>query len=84
MRLSILSALATIGCSLVSAQLSGTVGPTTTTAEKQATQVCNILDYGGKASKTTDNGAAIESAWADCIDGGEGCSLPQNVKTLLT
>ncbi|KAF4624337.1 hypothetical protein G7Y89_g13834 [Cudoniella acicularis] len=53
------------------AQLSGTVGPTTTTAEKAATKVCNILDYGGVASTSTDNAAAIESAWAACVDGGE-------------
>lgn len=56
---------------LVSAQLSGTVGPTTTTAEKAATKVCNILDYGGVASATTDNSAAIESAWAACKSGGQ-------------
>ncbi|RDW66715.1 rhamnogalacturonase A [Coleophoma crateriformis] len=70
MRLSLLSLLA-VGCSLVSAQLSGTVGPTTTTAQKQATKVCNILSYGGVASKTTDNGPAIASAWAACKSGGE-------------
>lgn len=55
----------------VSAQLSGTVGPTTTTAQKAATKVCNILDYGGVASATTDNSAAIASAWTACVDGGE-------------
>ncbi|ROW17087.1 hypothetical protein VPNG_01022 [Cytospora leucostoma] len=55
----------------VSAQLSGTVGPTTTRAQKAATKVCNILDYGGTASATTDNSAAIASAWAACKSGGE-------------
>lgn len=55
----------------VSAQLSGTVGPTTTRAKKAATKVCNILDYGGTASATTDNSAAIASAWAACKTGGE-------------
>lgn len=61
--------------SLVAAQLSGTVGPTTSTASKAATKVCNILDYGGVASATTDNSAAIASAWAECKTGGEGiCS----------
>ncbi|KUJ19449.1 glycoside hydrolase family 28 protein [Mollisia scopiformis] len=56
---------------LANAQLSGTVGPLTTRAEKAATKVCNILDYGGVASATTDNSAAITSAWAACVDGGE-------------
>lgn len=55
----------------VSAQLSGRVGPTTTTAQKAATKVCNILNYGGVASATTDNSAAIESAWAACKSGGQ-------------
>jgi hypothetical protein len=39
--------------SLVTAQLSGTVGPTTTRAAKRATKVCNVLNYGGVASKTS-------------------------------
>ncbi|TVY36187.1 Rhamnogalacturonase A [Lachnellula occidentalis] len=57
--------------SLVTAQLSGTVGPTTTTASKAAVKVCNILDYGGVASTSTDNGPAILAAWTACVDGGE-------------
>lgn len=57
---------------LVSAQLSGTVGPTTSTASKAAKKICNILDYGGVASATTDNGAAILAAWNACIAGGQG------------
>ncbi|TVY84860.1 Rhamnogalacturonase A [Lachnellula suecica] len=69
MKLSIL--FAALLSSLVSAQLSGTVGPSTTTAHKAATKVCNILSYGGVASKTTDNGPAIASAWAACASGGE-------------
>lgn len=55
--------------SLVVAQLSGTVGPTTTRAAKQAT-ICNVLDYGGVASKTSDVGPAIASAFAACKSGG--------------
>ncbi|KAK3937868.1 pectin lyase fold/virulence factor [Diplogelasinospora grovesii] len=55
----------------VAAQLSGTVGPTTTRAAKAATKICNILSYGGVASATTDNSAAITSAWAACKSGGE-------------
>ncbi|RDW85497.1 glycoside hydrolase family 28 protein [Coleophoma crateriformis] len=55
--------------SLAVAQLSGTVGPSTTRASKQAT-VCNVLDYGGVASKTSDVGPAIASAFAACKSGG--------------
>jgi rhamnogalacturonan hydrolase len=58
--------------SLIAAQLSGTVGPLTSRAAKAATKTCNILSYGGVASATTDNSAAIASAWAACIDGGQG------------
>lgn len=57
---------------LVAGQLSGTVGPTTTTAQKAAVKICNILNYGGVASATTDNGPAILKAWTACINGGEG------------
>lgn len=73
--LSLLSAL--VLPSLVVAQLSGSVGPLTSTASKAATKVCNILSYGGVASATTDNSAAIESAWAACVSGGEGCGIPK-------
>ena len=57
--------------SLVAAQLSGTVGPTTTRASKR-TKVCNVLNYGGVASKTSDVGPAISSAFAACKSGGTG------------
>ncbi|KAI0129164.1 pectin lyase fold/virulence factor [Xylariales sp. AK1849] len=64
--------LATASCILPAvAQLSGSVGPTTSSAAKAAVKVCNILDYGGVASATTDNGAAIQSAWDDCKTGGQ-------------
>lgn len=73
MKFNVFSALgAILFSSLTSAQLSGDVGPSTTTASKAATKVCNILNYGGVASKTTDNGPAIASAWAACKSGGEG------------
>ncbi|KAI1493195.1 rhamnogalacturonase a precursor [Biscogniauxia mediterranea] len=52
-------------------QLSGTVGPTTSSAAKAAVKVCNIMDYGGTASATADNGAAITAAWNDCKAGGQ-------------
>ncbi len=61
--------------SLVTAQLSGSVGPLTTYTAKRAKKTCNILSYGGVASATTDNGPAIASAWAACASGGEGQSL---------
>lgn len=53
------------------AQLSGSVGPTTSRDSKSSTKVCNIMDYGGKNSATTDNSAAITAAWNDCASGGE-------------
>ncbi|KAH6680504.1 pectin lyase fold/virulence factor [Halenospora varia] len=72
MKFSTLSILAgALLSGFATAQLSGTVGPTTTTAHKAATKVCNILNYGGVASKTTDNGPAIASAWAACKSGGQ-------------
>lgn len=71
-RLFISGLLATISCIFpASAQLSGTVGPTTSTAAKAAVKVCNIMDYGGVADASTDNSAAISSAWTDCVAGGE-------------
>ncbi len=85
MKFNVLSALTAILFSyLVTAQLSGDVGPSTTRAAKAATKVCNILNYGGKASKTTDNGPAIASAWAACKSGGEGMSSPDVFRHLLT
>jgi rhamnogalacturonan hydrolase len=54
-----------------SAQLSGSVGPKTPRATKEATKTCNIMNYGGQASATSDNSAAIQSAWAACKSGGE-------------
>lgn len=58
----------------VAAQLSGTVGPTTSSAAKAAVKVCNILNYGGVASATVDNGAALQAAWDACKTGGQGSS----------
>ena len=55
---------------LASAYLSGSVGPTTSVSTKSNTKICNVLDYGAKADKSTDVGAAISSAWDDCKDGG--------------
>ena len=47
--------------SAVSAQLSGSVGPTTSLSEKQKT-ICNVLDYGGSVG-SSDIGPAISSAF---------------------
>ncbi|KAI9650728.1 hypothetical protein NHQ30_000752 [Ciborinia camelliae] len=70
MQFSTLSALAAIVLSTgISAQLSGTVGPLTS-RESKATKVCNVLDYGGVASKTSDIGPALVSAFAACKTGG--------------
>ncbi len=54
----------------VQAQLSGRVGPTTSRAAKAA-KVCNIMSYGGVASATKDNSAALTAAWNACKSGGE-------------
>lgn len=56
--------------SLAEAQLSGSVGPTTSTAAKRAKKQCSVLDYGGKADGSTDVGPAISSAWTACKAGG--------------
>ncbi|ESZ92426.1 rhamnogalacturonan hydrolase [Sclerotinia borealis F-4128] len=70
MQFSTLSALAAIVLPiLVSAQLTGTVGPLTS-RESKATKVCSVLDYGGVASKTSDIGPALASAFAACKTGG--------------
>ncbi|KAJ5300458.1 kinase-like domain-containing protein [Penicillium atrosanguineum] len=55
---------------LASAQLSGTVGPTTSYATKAASKICSVLDYGGVADNSTDIGPAITSAWAACKTNG--------------
>ncbi|TAQ90585.1 hypothetical protein B7494_g1119 [Chlorociboria aeruginascens] len=73
------------------AQLSGTVGPTTSTATKAAKKICSVLDYGAKADKSTDLGPPLASAFAACkkwwnsgdyamatwqtLDGGSGWAL---------
>lgn len=55
---------------LATAQLSGTVGPTTSYATKASNKVCNVLDHGAVADKETDIGPAITSAWSACKSGG--------------
>ncbi|KAJ5175594.1 Rhamnogalacturonase A [Penicillium canariense] len=55
---------------LAAAQLSGTVGPTTSYSTKASHKICNVLDYGGVADKSTDISTAISSAWNECKSGG--------------
>lgn len=59
-----------------SAQLSGTTGPTTTTAQKAAKKICSVLDYGAKADKSTDLGPSLAAAFAACKSGGIGTLNP--------
>jgi rhamnogalacturonan hydrolase len=69
MRISVLLLLSVAAGAI--AQLSGRVGPTTSREAKAVKKVCNILQYGGVASATTDNSAAITKAWSDCKSGGQ-------------
>lgn len=50
--------------SAASAQLSGSVGPTTSTASKQSL-ICNVLNYGGQVG-SSDIGPAIQKAFDVC------------------
>jgi rhamnogalacturonan hydrolase len=56
--------------SLVSAQLSGSVGPLTSVSAKKAAKMCDVTNYGAVADNSTDLGAPLTSAFNDCIDGG--------------
>lgn len=58
------------------AQLSGSVGPTTSTASKAAKKICNVLNYGAVADKSTDIGPPLLAAWTDCKSGGIGEQTP--------
>ncbi|KAG5930376.1 hypothetical protein E4U42_001621 [Claviceps africana] len=53
------------------AEVYGQNGATTSAASKRAIKVCNILEHGGVASRTVDNGPAIAAAWSACQAGGE-------------
>ncbi|PAV21490.1 rhamnogalacturonase [Pyrrhoderma noxium] len=55
------------------AQLTGHVGPTTTTKAKQA-KICNVLDYGGTKG-SSDIGPAIGSAFSECVKPNPGSTL---------
>ncbi len=64
--------------SFAAAQLSGSVGPTTTRAAKRAVKVCNVLNYGGVASQTSDIGPPLASAFVACKSGGTVYVPPGN------
>jgi rhamnogalacturonan hydrolase len=55
-----------------SSQLSGSVGPTTSTASKAAKHICNVLDYGAVADLSTDIGPPLLAAFEACSTGGIG------------
>lgn len=80
MKLSIVNLL--VLASAAAAQLTGHVGPTTSTAAKRSKKTCSVLDYGAKADKSTDLGAALTKAWAACASGGIGKS-PTLAHTML-
>jgi len=71
MKFHLFSAVTVLLPSLVTAQLSGAVGPKTTTAQKAAVKICNVLSYGGVASKISDIGPPLAKAWAACKTGGQ-------------
>lgn len=58
---------------VVFAQLSGTVGPTTSHAAKRVT-ICSVLSYGG-AVGSSDIGPAILSAFTNCVLKNSGSTL---------
>ncbi|KAH9207639.1 rhamnogalacturonase rhgA [Leptodontidium sp. 2 PMI_412] len=62
--------LLTLLATAIKAQLSGPVGPLTSTASKATKKICNVLNYGANADNRTDVGPAITSAFAACKGGG--------------
>lgn len=52
------------------AQLSGSVGPTSTFVHKADIMICDVTDYG--ATSSADFGAAFTSAWNACAASGNG------------
>lgn len=55
---------------VANAQLSGTVGPTTTAAEKKAVAYCDVTSYGAVASINDDLSGPLTDAIEACKDGG--------------
>lgn len=50
------------------AQLSGSVGPTTSYQSKAKVKICDVTDYSDDVE--SDIGPALADAWGDCSDGG--------------
>ncbi|KAF8320340.1 rhamnogalacturonase [Clavulina sp. PMI_390] len=71
MRLSVLASLGLAGFAV--AQLTETVGPTTSHSAKRTT-ICSVLDYGG-AIGSSDIGPAISSAFTNCVLKNSGSTL---------
>lgn len=61
---------------VANAQLSGTVGPTTTAAEKKAVAYCDVTSYGAVASVDDDLSGPLTDAIEACKDGGLSESKP--------
>jgi rhamnogalacturonan hydrolase len=78
-----LLALLSLCFSVVFAQLSGSVGPTTSLSSKASKKICNVLNYGAKADQSTDLGPPLASAWNDCKNGGIGKEV-KYLKSYLT
>ena len=78
--LSAIAAAVSLLSTCCSAQLSGSVGPTTSTASKAAKKICNVLNYGAVADKSTDLGPALYAAWEACNTGGIGTCPPLHHK----
>ncbi|KAK3640495.1 hypothetical protein LTR56_011833 [Elasticomyces elasticus] len=53
-----------------SADITGSVGPLTSIALKQAVKTCDITDYGAKADGKTDISSALTDAFTACKSGG--------------
>lgn len=65
---------------LISAQLTGKVGALVPATTKEASKICNVLEYGGIASTSHDIGPALTEAWAACATNGMGWYLPDSGK----
>lgn len=69
---------------VVVAQLSGSVGPTTSTATKAAKKTCNVRNYGANASTNSDLGPALLAAFNACKTGGIGKPQATQAKIGIT
>ncbi|KAF3018474.1 hypothetical protein E8E14_008772 [Neopestalotiopsis sp. 37M] len=63
------------------AQLSGSVGPTTSYKAKAKVKICDVTDYSDDVK--SDIGPALADAWGDCADGGL-VYIPPGTYTMVT